>query len=160
MAERIRQANVDKKKFSLIVKELGYFLADTMILYVKTLNFHWNMVGSEFFMYHRLLEEQYKELADALDMLAERIRMLGAPAPATLVEFLQLARLKENGTKNQKMKQEKMIQELVRDHEAMVGSARSLIDFCDEALDQGTSDLLIERIRSHDKSAWLLRSHL
>lgn len=149
-------ATLNKKTRSAIAKELGQFLADTMILYVKTLNFHWNMTGPQFFMYHRLLEEQYKELADALDEIAEQIRMLGARAPGTLHEFEQIGRLKEGKAKTQ----QSMIKELVADHESMIAQSRDLVDFCSESGDEGTADLIVERLRSHDKAAWLLRSHL
>lgn len=140
-----------------IAKRLSHFLADNFVLYVKTLNFHWNMVGPEFFMYHKLLEEQYKELAEASDELAERIRMIGFQAPATMQEYLALTCLKEGKAKQT---QDKMIADLVKDHESMVSHAHELIAFTDNAKDQGTSDLIIERLRFSDKAAWLLRSHL
>lgn len=140
-----------------IAKKLSHFLADNFALYVKTLNYHWNMVGPEFFMYHKLLEEQYQELAEASDELAERIRMLGFQAPATMQDFLKLTCLKEGKAG---LSQDKMIAELVKDHESMVSHAHGLIAFTDEKKDQGTSDLVIERLRFSDKAAWLLRSHL
>lgn len=140
-----------------IAKKLSHFCADTFVLYVKTLNFHWNMRGPEFFLYHRLLEEQYKNLAEATDDLAERIRMLGHFAPSSMQEFLQLAHLKES---HPKLSQEEMVQELVSDHATLEASLQKLIAFVDENLDQGSSDLLAERIRFHSKSGWLLRSHL
>lgn len=152
---RKNMATLNKKSKAAIAQRLGHHLADTMILYVKTLNFHWNMVGPQFFMYHRLLEEQYKELAQALDELAERIRMLGFPAPGSLIEFQKLGCLKEGKAKTQAT----MVQELVSDHEAMIEHSQALIALCNEAGDEGTADLIIERLRSHDKAAWLLRSH-
>lgn len=145
------------KKSLDVASALSHFLADTMVIYVKTLNFHWNMVGSEFFMYHKLLEEQYKALAEAGDELAERIRMLGKVAPATMEQWLQLASLKEaKGA----LSQEKMMRELTKDHETLLSHAHALIALSDKQGDQGTSDLIIERLRFHDKAAWLLRSHL
>ena len=147
---------LEKKKIATIVDGLSMYLADTMILYVKTLNYHWNMVGSEFFMYHKLLEDQYNNLADALDEVAERIRMLGAEAPATLTEFLKLASLKEGKAKQT---QDKMVKELFEDHDRMSAMGRSLIGFCDNSNDQGTSDMIVDRIKWHDKASWLLRSH-
>lgn len=147
---------LNKKTRSAIADKLSHFLADTMVLYVKTLNFHWNMTGPQFFMYHRLLEEQYKELADALDEVAEQIRMLGAHAPGTLKEFSQTSCLGEGKAKTQNS----MIKELVADHESMIAHSRDLVDFCTEAGDEGVADLIVERLRSHDKAAWLLRSHL
>lgn len=146
-----------KKSENAIVSRLSHFLADSFVVYVKTLNFHWNMVGSGFFMYHKLLEEQYKELADAADELAERVRMLGSHAPASLKEFLALSQIKESSGK---LSQEKMVAELVKDHETLVKSASELIKLTEQANDQGTGDLMIERLRASDKYAWLLRSHL
>lgn len=140
-----------------IIEKLSHFLSDTAVLYVKTLNFHWNMEGREFFMYHRLLQEQYEELQEAIDDLAERIRMLGRPSPGSMKKFLELSCIKES---DKELSAEKMVQMLVDDHEALIEHCHSLIQFTDEKKDQGTSDLLIERIRSHSKQAWLLRSHL
>lgn len=139
-----------------LITLLSHFVADTAVLYVKTLNFHWNMVGPQFYMYHRLLEEQYKELAEALDELSERIRMLGGAAPGSMEEFLKLACLKESKST---LSQDTMIKELADSHESLIGHCHEVIAFSDSIGDQGTSDLLIERLRAHDKNAWLLRSH-
>lgn len=157
MAKKIFTATIDKKMLNEIIERLSCFTADTALIYFKTLNFHWNMVGPEFYMYHKLLEEQYEELAEGLDSLAERLRMLGAHAPASFAEYLALTSLKEP---KGRLTQDKMVRELASDHLALVGIAHSLIDLCDEALDQGSSDLLIERLRFHDKAAWILDSHL
>lgn len=146
-----------KKNQDAVAEKLGIFLADTAVLAIKTLNYHWNMVGPQFFMYHKLLEEQYKELNEALDVLAERIRQIGPKAPATLKEFLELSTLKEGRST---LPQEKMVQELSYDHLLMVKQCHALIEISDEKKDQGTSDLLINRLRAHDKNAWLLKSHL
>lgn len=140
-----------------ITEQLGHFLSDTFLLYVKTLNFHWNMVGREFFMYHKLLEEQYKELQEAIDELAERIRMLGRKAPGSMKRFLEQTQLKEP---KEELNADQMVKELVHDHESLIESCHKLINFTEEASDQGTADLLIKRIRSHSKEAWLLRSHI
>lgn len=151
------QKTLDNKTVDQITTKLAHFLSDTFVLYVKTLNFHWNMVGPEFFMYHHLLQKQYEELAEANDELAERIRMLGRSAPGSMQDFLQLSCLKESPAN---LHQNDMIQELVETHDTLIEHCHSLIKFTEEVLDQGTADLLIERIRSHSKQAWLLRSHL
>lgn len=148
---------LSEKTIDEISGKLAHFLSDTFIIYVKTLNFHWNMIGAEFYMYHRLLEEQYKELQEAIDEMAERIRMLGRKAPGSMNHFLKLACLKEA---KEELTQEEMILQLIEDHENAIEHCHQIIQFTDKALDQGTSDLLIERIRSHAKQAWLLRSHL
>lgn len=145
------------KKSNPIIRELAQFLANTFVLYMKTLNFHWNMVGPQFFMYHKLLEHQYEELAGANDELAERIRMLGGLSPGSMQEMLALADIVESPPN---LTWQEMIKELISCHETMIKYCHQLIAFSDSQGDQGTSDLIIERIRSHDKQAWLLRSHL
>lgn len=148
---------LDEKTREEIASQLSHFLADSFVLYVKTLNFHWNMVGAEFYMFHKLLQEQYEEMAEACDDLAERIRMLGSPAPGSMTEFLKLACLKES---SQKLNQEKMIIDLAEGHEALVEHCHKIVAYLDSVYDQGSSDLMVERIRFHAKQAWLLRSHL
>lgn len=140
-----------------ISKKLGHFLADSYVLYIKTLNFHWNMTGEEFFMYHKLLQGQYEALAEANDDVAERIRQLGDKAPGTMKDFLKLACMKESSSD---LSAKEMISELVKSHELMVKHAGELIAFCDKNKDPGTSDMIVGRMRDHDKQAWLLRSHL
>jgi starvation-inducible DNA-binding protein len=139
-----------------IVTKLSHYLADSVVLYFKLLNYHWNMVGPEFFMYHKLLEEQYIDLAEAIDLIAERIRQLGPKAPASMQEFLDLTTMKEGkATKSQ----DQMIEELTQDHSNIVAHCKKLIEVFQDDGDEGTADILIERMRVHDKYAWLLRSH-
>lgn len=152
-----QKPTLDAKTIGQITDKLSHFLSDTILLYIKTLNFHWNMVGPEFFMYHRLLEEQYKELVEGADEIAERIRQLGKHAPGSMHEFLKLACLKEAKSS---LGWREMISNLVQDHDSMVEHCHKIIEFTDNVLDQGTSDLFNELIRAHSKSAWLLRSHL
>ncbi len=152
MKKTLNSDTIDK-----IAEKLAHFLSDTFVIYVKTLNFHWNMEGKEFYMFHRLLQEQYEDMQEGIDELAERMRELGSRAPGSMRQFLDLACLKEcEGERSQ----ESMLQELVEGNEALVEHCHDLIQFVDDALDQGTSDLLAERIRAHSKNAWLLRSHL
>lgn len=139
-----------------IIKKLGHYLADSYILYFKTLNFHWNMTGPAFFMYHTLFQSQYETLAEANDTIAERIRQLGAKTPGSMKEFLQLAQMKESSTT---LSAQEMVQELVGSHRLMVHQSASLITLFEKKGDMGTSDLIIDRLRDHDKQAWLLVSH-
>lgn len=148
---------LSEKTIEEITQKLSLFLANTFVLYVKTLNFHWNMKGPQFFMHHRLLQEQYEEMATAIDDLAERIRMLGRTVDGSMEGFLKIATLKES---QPSLPMEEMIEILVEDHKALVEECHQLIRFADTVYDQGTSDLIVERIRAHSKNAWLLESHL
>lgn len=148
---------LDKKICAKVGEKLSYYIADSFVLYVKTLNYHWNMVGAGFFMYHKLLEEQYQELAEAVDLMAERIRMLDLKAPATMKEYLALTSLPE-GKSN--LSERKMIEELAKDNMFLVEHGSKVIAFCNDCEDEATADILIARIRAHDKNSWLLRSHL
>lgn len=141
-----------------IVQRLSAILADNFVLYTKTLNFHWNVVDERFFQLHKLFEEQYEELGEANDELAERIRMLQAKSPASLKEFLSLTSLKEE--LNHSLTGNQMIEALVKDHEAIIKILHENITFANEQGDDGTGDLLIQQLRSHEKMAWFLRSHL
>lgn len=140
-----------------IVDELAHLLADTYTLYLKTQNFHWNVTGPLFPTLHLLFEAQYQELADATDVIAERIRALGCFVPASFSEFSQLTSLKESMRKRSATD---MIKTLMQDHEAISEHLHSMFAKAEKADDQATIDLLTERMRAHDKTAWMLRSSL
>ncbi len=108
-------------------------------------------------MFHKLLQEQYENLAEASDEIAERIRMLQHTSPGSMGEFLKLSCLTESNTNLDDLQ---MIEELVSVHEKLVEHCRKIIEFTDSVEDYGTSDMLVTRMRDHDKQAWLLRSHL
>lgn len=149
--------SLDRSIRQQIAQFLNLILADTYILYVKTQNFHWNIVDPRFDTLHQFLEKQYEELAEAIDEIAERIRILGERAPGTLKQFLDMTSYKEsNGEENS----DDMLQQLIEDHEAMCQHLRERIERSNELGDIGTSDLLTQRLRAHEKSAWMLRSHL
>ncbi|NJK28935.1 MAG: DNA starvation/stationary phase protection protein [Acaryochloris sp. RU_4_1] len=140
-----------------IAEGLSRLLADTYTLYLKTHNFHWNVTGPMFQTLHLMFEEQYNELALAVDAVAERIRTLGFPAPGTYKEYSQLTSIQEaNGVPTA----EDMIKELVAGQEAVVRTARSVFPIADEAHDEPTADLLTQRMQIHEKTAWMLRSLL
>lgn len=139
-----------------IVQQLSSILADNFVLYVKTLNFHWNVVDERFYQLHKLFEEQYEELDAASDELAERIRMLGEKTPASLKSFLSLTSLKES---DRSLTGNQMLEALVKDHEEIIKKLHKGIAFANDNGDDGTGDLLIQRLRSHEKMAWFLRSH-
>jgi starvation-inducible DNA-binding protein len=140
-----------------IAKGLGHLLADTYTLYLKTHNFHWNVTGPMFQTLHLMFETQYNELWTAVDLVAERIRSLGAFAPGTYAEFVKLSSIKESPGVP---KAQDMIRELVSGHEAVVRTARSLFPVVEKAGDEATADLLTQRIQTHEKTAWMLRSLL
>jgi starvation-inducible DNA-binding protein len=140
-----------------IAAGLNRLLADTYTLYLMTHNFHWNVKGPMFNTLHLMFEGQYNELALAVDLIAERIRALGFPAPGTYGEFVQLSSIKE--VKGQP-KAEEMIKHLVSGQEAVVRTARSIFPVVEKASDEPTADLLTQRMQLHEKTAWMLRSLL
>ena len=148
---------INEKDRSEIAIGLSKLLADTYSLYLKTHNFHWNVSGPMFQTLHLMFETQYNELALAVDLIAERIRSLGFPAPGTYSEFARLSSIREtSGTP----KAEEMIQILVEGQEAIVRTARSVFPVAENASDEATADLLTQRIQLHEKTAWMLRSLL
>ncbi len=140
-----------------IAQGLSNLLADTYTLYLKTHNFHWNVTGPMFRTLHLMFEEQYTELALAVDLIAERIRALGFPAPGTYKEFAKLSSIsEEDGVPSA----EDMIRKLVEGQEAIVRTARSLFLVLERSHDEPTADLLTQRMQVHEKTAWMLRSLL
>lgn len=144
-------------KTKQVASSLGHVLADTYVLYVKTQNFHWNLVDPRFIALHKMFEEQYEQLAEATDVLAERIRGLGYLSPASLGEFLKLTSLKEAKSD---LSGDEMLRTLLHDHETIIRTIRPLIAEFTEIHDEGSADVLIDRIREHEKTAWFIRSHL
>ena len=140
-----------------IVKGLSALLADSYTLYLMTHNFHWNVTGPQFNSLHLMFMGQYTEQWNALDLIAERIRALGHPAPGTYKEFVKLATIKEVEGQPKAME---MVRHLVAAQEATARTARKLFPLTDKANDQPTADLLTQRIEVHEKTAWMLRSLL
>ena len=140
-----------------IAAGLSRLLADSFNLYLMTHNFHWNVKGPMFNTLHVMFMGQYTEQWNALDIIAERIRALGFPAPGTYKEFVKLASIKEvEGVP----KANDMVRHLVAAQEATARTARKLFPVVDEANDQPTADVLTQRIDIHEKTAWMLRSLL
>jgi starvation-inducible DNA-binding protein len=140
-----------------IAKGLSRLLADSYTLYLMTHNFHWNVTGPMFNTLHLMFMGQYTEQWNALDIIAERIRALGHPAPGTYKEFVKLASIKEvEGVP----KATDMIRLLVAAQEATARTARELFPLVDKANDQPTADVLTQRLDVHEKTAWMLRSLL
>ncbi len=140
-----------------IAEGLSGVLADSYTLYLMTHNFHWNVTGPMFNTLHLMFMQQYTEQWTALDMIAERIRALGHPAPGTYKKFVKLASIQEvEGVP----KAIDMIRQLVAAQEATARTARGLFPLVDKANDQPTADLLTQRLEVHEKTAWMLRSLL
>ena len=148
---------ITKKDREKIAEGLSHLLADSAVLYLKTHNFHWNVTGPMFNTLHVMFMDQYTELWNALDLIAERIRALGFPAPGTYREFAKLASIEESeGVPNAK----EMIRQLVAGQEAVTKTARGIFAVVNKADDQPTADLLTQRMQIHEKNAWMLRSLL
>jgi starvation-inducible DNA-binding protein len=136
---------------------LSKLLADSYTLYLKTQYFHWNVTGPMFQSLHLLFEQQYTELALAVDTIAERIRALGFPAPGSYTQFSQLTTLKEATAVPPAIQ---MIEQLVSDQETVIHTARAAFQQLEGTHDEATIDLLNQRLQVHEKNAWMLRSHL
>jgi starvation-inducible DNA-binding protein len=136
---------------------LGTFLADTYTLYLKTHNFHWNVTGPQFNDLHAMFMVQYTELWTAVDLVAERIRALGAPAPGTYGQFAELTRIPEADGVPGAME---MVRQLRDGHEIAARTAREVFGVAEAANDQVSMDLLTQRLQVHEKTAWMLRSLL
>lgn len=139
-----------------IAQWLSQILADTYVLYLKTQNFHWNVTDARFHSLHEMFEQEYTELAESVDLIAERIRMLKLKAPASMRQFLKLTSLEES---TEEISGNDMIRALCHDREALARYIRSKIEEVIKLGDQGTGDLLIQQLRLHEKAAWMLRSH-
>jgi starvation-inducible DNA-binding protein len=148
---------ISAKDREKIASGLSRMLADNFTLYLKTHNFHWNVTGPMFNTLHLMFEGQYNELWLANDLIAERIRALGYPAPGTYDQYLALASIKETPGQPEAMA---MVQLLVEGNEAVVRTARSIFPLVDKAHDEPSADLLTQRMQIHEKNAWMLRSLL
>lgn len=140
-----------------IAQGLSRLLADTYTLYLKTHNYHWNVTGPMFQTLHTMFETQYTELAGAVDLIAERIRALGFPAPGSYRAYAKLSAIEEE---EQVPPAESMLANLVKGHETVVRTARSVFPVVEQANDQPTADLLTQRMQVSEKNAWMLRSLL
>ena len=147
-------SEADRKKIS---DGLSALLADSYTLYLMTHNFHWNVTGPQFNSLHVMFMDQYTEQWNALDVIAERIRALGFPAPGTYAAYARLSSIKEEeGVPNA----QDMIRQLVQGQESVVRTARGIFPLIEQVSDEPTADLLTQRMQIHEKNAWMLRSLL
>ncbi len=157
MAEMKIDIGIEEPARREIADGLSRLLADSYSLYLKTHNFHWNVTGPMFATLHRIFEEEYTELATAVDEIAERIRALGMPAPGSYSQFAKLSSIpEETGTP----KAREMLRQLVQGQETVARTARETLPVADGAGDQPSADLLTQRMQVHEKNAWMLRSLL
>lgn len=141
----------------LIAAGLSKVLADSYMVYLKTHNYHWNVTGELFHSLHEQFEEQYTELAEAIDEIAERIRALGYRAPGSFKEYIELTSIEEDTDQPNALD---MVRRLAVDNETILRTAREALPACEKAGDEATIDLLTHRLHVHSKTAWMLRSHL
>ena len=155
--DRMPEINIgiSTKDRKAVCKGLNKLLADAYLLYLKTQNYHWNVTGPSFQSLHILFENMYQEQAEAVDVIAERIRALGEFAPGSFAAFSKVTSIKEETSIPSA---EEMIHSLVIGNEAVVTTAREIVNLADECEDDVTSDLMIERMQVHEKNAWMLRS--
>ena len=148
---------IDTQQREAIAGGLSRLLADSYTLYLKTHNYHWNVTGPQFNTLHQMFEQQYTELAVAVDEIAERIRALGIRAPGSYAEFSDLTQIDEGvGTEDAN----EMIRQLVLGQETVARTAREAFPAAEDARDEPTADLLTQRMQIHEKNAWMLRSML
>jgi len=138
-----------------VTEELKKVLADSYTLYLKTQNYHWNVTGPSFRSLHLMFEEQYTDLAAAVDEVAERIRALGDKAPGSFSQYGKTTSIKEG---NENAKSIDMVKELANDQEVILKTLKNALDAAQEAEDEVTADLVIGRMTTHEKNAWMLKS--
>jgi starvation-inducible DNA-binding protein len=150
---------ISEKNLEAVALMLNTILSDETILYIKTRNYHWNVKGINFRELHKFFEKQYKELEVSIDEIAERVRYLGHYAVGSLNDFKTLSRLVENKQNN--LTSEQMILGLLADHETIIRILREDLVKADQTYkDAGTCDFLTGLMKNHEKTAWMLRSHL
>lgn len=135
---------------------VNQILADEFVLYVKTLNFHWNVVGSDFYSLHVFFQKHYEELLDIVDEVAERVRIFNIPAFGSCAEFIRHATIHESV--GQKLSASDMLAQLCADHETIIQSLRNAVAKIADLGDEGTSNFLTDLMEKHEKMAWMLRS--
>ncbi|WP_028081694.1 Dps family protein [Solimonas soli] len=148
---------IDKNQRKAIADGLSRLLADEYTLYLKTHNFHWNVTGPMFNTLHLMFETHYNESALAVDLVAERIRALGFPAPGTYRQYAALSSIDETDGVPEAME---MVRLLVKGHESCAKTARSVFPVAEQAGDEPSCDLLTQRMQLHEKTAWMLRALL
>lgn len=151
------KTGLSKAERTGVAAELSKVLADSYAVYQKTHGYHWNVRGPDFFSIHNLLEQQYRDIWEALDLIAERIRALGELAPQGGSAFANLTSIKDGDPEQDATA---MLTELMRDHETLIATARAALTVADDDGDDVSVDLLTQRLATHEKFTWMLRSTL
>ncbi|MGQ2992298.1 MAG: Dps family protein [Brevundimonas sp.] len=151
------KTGLNKAERTGVAAELAKVLADSYAVYQKTHGYHWNVRGPDFFSIHNLLEQQYRDIWEALDLIAERIRALGELAPQGGSAFANLTSIKDGDPEQDATA---MLTELMRDHETLIATARAALKIADDDGDDVSVDLLTQRLATHEKFTWMLRSTL
>ncbi len=154
MATKI-EIGLEENQRKQVAAGLSGILADTFVLYNKTLGYHWNVTGPMFHSLHDMFEGQYEDLGEALDDLAERIRSVGEVAPTGPSAYLKLSSLEEDTTTPEAMQ---MVTNLLTDNEAVIRNLREVIKTAQDVGDEGTADMLTARMEKHEETAWMLRA--
>jgi starvation-inducible DNA-binding protein len=141
-----------------LVETLNMRLCDEYVLYTKTRKYHWNVIGPRFHQLHEFFKEQYEILDEMVDEIAERARQLGGKSLGTLDEFARYSSINEEPGQNPDA--QKMISNLLNDHETVIKTLRKNADEAEDLEDMGTNDFLIQAVQKHEKMAWMLRAHL
>ncbi|MEM6339133.1 MAG: DNA starvation/stationary phase protection protein [Pseudomonadota bacterium] len=140
-----------------VVKHLNIVLAETYALYLKTQNCHWNVTGPNFHSLHGMFEEQYKELAEAIDEIAERIRALGEKVEASFAYFDKAKSISDAKSANSS---ESMLKDLLQSQEIVIGKLVELSDVAAAQGDKASEDMAVQRLHAHEKQRWMLSSSL
>jgi starvation-inducible DNA-binding protein len=154
MAPNLELTDQAKKECA---EALSKVLSDTFVLYLKTHNFHWNVVGPQFLAIHGMLEEQYRDLWNSIDDIAERIRALGTLAPGTTTKLTEMSEIREN---EKVPAAQDMLRELVADNETVARTMRASLSTAQAAGDEATAGLLTDRLTYHEKQIWMMKSLL
>lgn len=155
MTENAPHIGIESADRAEIADGLSNLLADSYTLYLQTQGYHWNVTGPTFPALHQMLEDQYIELQGAVDTIAERVRAVGERTPGSFAEFLERANVQDNKGATAASQ---MIKDLIEGHETIIRTARPLAEIAGKAGDIASEDLVTERIRAHEKTAWMLRA--
>jgi starvation-inducible DNA-binding protein len=156
-AATAQEIKTNNTQYQGVINGLSQLLADTYLLQLRSQNYHWNVVGCNFYQLHKLFEDQYNELSESVDLLAERIRTYGAKAPGSFEKFNQLSELSPD---SEPESETGMLESLLEGHTQLKRTLYNCLKACQDVGDEATADVCIERARAHDKHIWMLKAQL